>query len=552
VALKMLAERLRVSWRHLSCAKVDGRGAAAVRILLNGLFLTDLIRVYPRHETLYFLEPSAQAIGLLIWAGVTLFELIGLWTRAMALSSFCCGLMFVVYNGANYHVDYYHQIVSFYLTFIESDRCWSVRAFLARRARVPLEVSIAALPVWAFQLHLATLYLDTGLSHVMANQSWREGYAVSQSLLHPQWSTQLGRLMARLPGFALLANWATVLFEVAFIFALLAYTFRRSRTHLALALVCGGLVLHLGITLCYDIGLFGPQLVLLMPIFLPDHAYDRLGRWWQGSVGVAVAATIAIVRVSSPRAAERLDSRPASAPAGLASRLENATAGTSPITAGALAVVMAAALLVQQPVRAVIDKALLEGWTPEVAVPALRVYQCFANFLHILGDTRPHNVFSEYSQGAAFAFEVEATFTSGRVAPVDLLFRPDGERVGATRYMRNFMHWYTFGQRMARHELFGETQDLGWRSRFEQILSPVLRAELKDGSLRDVTSVTVTFHAWRVPRGGHQVRKIDPTPRRRVATVQVLTPEPGVFDLDFAYPSRETGLTIARNRRSMR
>ena len=367
----------------------------------------------------------------------------------------------------------------------------------------------------------------------MANRSWREGYAVSQSLIHPQWSTEVGHQFARVPGFATLANSATIIFEIGFLFALLPFFHRPRRARLALAIGLAGMGLHLGITLCYDIGLFGVQPLLTLIVFIPAVAVGRLAMVpavavslipFKGKLGRWHQAKITGLRTRHARwDRESEDAIPSE------------TAAFRRVTLILVAPFILSAVIVQQPVRGLIDKSIVEGLSPATTTVALSTYRCFATLLRVIGDERPHNVFSQYSQGACFTFETLIRNEDETADGSNLLFNSDGERVQFTRYMRNFMLWYVLGQRMAWHTLeTGRIPDT-WHEEFEKIASPLLRRRMADETPGSIREVDFFYHAWRVPEEGPAGRKIEPTPRRRLATVWIRRTTQREIQLRFIY-----------------
>jgi hypothetical protein len=461
------------SWlERVGDSGIDGRPVAAMRISVNALFLLDLIRILPRHDTLYWLGPW-QLAGLLLWAFLTLCVALGLFTRVAAALSFVTGFVFTTFGGVNYHVDFYQQITTFYLMLMDAGRCWSIDAWRLRHVRSSSR-EIWALPVLAFMLHYGTVYLDAGTSHLIANESWREGFAVAQSLCHPQWSAPIGRLMGRVPVLAVLFNWATVVFEILFVACLAPFLVDPRRRHWVTVLALIGIGLHLGITVCYDLGYFGPQLVLILLAFLPPSWYERMER-----------------RVRGERGRETNDPpAPPRRPPGRVERLAVRTV---------LAVLVPCAVLVQPTVRALLDKAMVEELAMPLTWPALVVFEEAAGLLRSIGDRRPHNVFSQYSQSVSFAFEIVREGPLGP-EPWPILFRSSGERSGYTRYMRGFMVWYYVGQRMAHAQRGGARLGAGWQPRVERQLSPLIVREAAAGRLVETDELRLYFRAWSTPR----------------------------------------------------
>ncbi|MEX2527303.1 MAG: HTTM domain-containing protein [Gemmatimonadota bacterium] len=456
---------------------VDGRPLAAMRIATQAVFLYELLHMLPRHG--YLLQPALPLQGVFVgfWLLCTAMLVVGFGTRGFAALSFACSVVYLSVWGVNYHVDYYQALIAFYLIFLDSGRNWSLDALIRRGIR-GADRSIWHLPVLFFIGHLGLIYFDAGSSHLLANRSWIEGYAVPQSFLHPQWASNLGWFLANSSLITTTANWLTVVFELTFFPLFLVYLIQRARRrHLLLALGLAGMVMHAGIVLTYDIGVFGHQVFATLLVCIPAGFFAMVQNAVRGFFGLG----------QGPAEGSHLP---------VSMRTSSQAHGVwRVVTAGVLSPVLAASLLVQPPPRVVIDKGLLEGWSP-VAIEALaRVYDLGHGLLSLLGDHRPHNVFSERSQGMAFAFETEFHGEDG-IIPRRFLFSADGGREGHTSYIRTYMLWYELGQTMGEEYRSEEAFSGASLRRFESLFMGLLERDLEMPYLTPARTVRVYYRAW--------------------------------------------------------
>ena len=174
-----------------------------------------------------------------------------------------------------------HQVlivVVFCLLWADTGAVWSVDAWLQARARgrARLEASApAAQPIWPLRLvqcQVALIYASSGLWKLFG-PVWRDGsgvyYALSNNMFH--------RVPIAVPvevsSLVALATYGTLLLELTFPLLLLTKPTRR----IALA---AGVILHLGLWLTLELGLFSWFMIASYLAFLdPQHAarldFDR-------------------------------------------------------------------------------------------------------------------------------------------------------------------------------------------------------------------------------------------------------------------------------------
>ena len=443
---------------------------AAMRIVVSSLWLYELARLVPWRSYLY---PDVGWGGPLlgIWIVATVCLLVGFRPRVAALVSLLCFIRFFDFGVLYFRADSYAHLATFYLVFIDSGRCWSVDARMRRRAGGEPNREIPALPVLAYLLHLGISYFDVGLNHLLLNDSWRQGFAVAQSLLQPSAGSQLGATIAETGALPTLLNWFTIAYEVGFLPAVALYVANPRRVRLRNAVGVAGIAFHLGITLFYRLGIFGPLMMAMVLPLLPIK-----GR---------------------PSASDGDD--------------QDGARSESPavVVAGAI-VVLTLALVTITPV---LEGAQRIGFDRlHLAIP--KAYP----ILDLTGDNRPNNIFSDGLISRAFSIETESWTGDGQPVVWPLLFDAYGRRAGVTEFYPVYSYWLRVGLPMATSTLGDRPFPEDWQQRLRRSLTPVIERE-RAGGLRHVARVDVFFRAWTVPESANRAGLVEVGPRIRLASV---------------------------------
>jgi hypothetical protein len=437
--------------RHVIAGHCDARHVAVVRVLTMVVWLHELVRMGP-FVRLYYDPPVGSAGAWYAgWVVATLAVLVGYRARAFAAAGLVVTFVLVTLDHVIYHVDYYVLLTFFYFTFIETDRAWSLRAYLARRRGAPLAPRVWSGPVHAMASHLAFIYLNAGLAHVLYNASWREGYALAQAFANPIWRSPAGEFVGRLglPTWPL--DYGTMAFELAFaplwIWAMLRPPAVRIRT----ALGALAIAFHVGIAWFLDIGAFSHFVIATACVFLPSSLFFG-------------------------------DAAPPAAPD------PELTRGRRAILAG-LGAVVALAAVVQPPLDLLGRRVKAVG----------AAYRAGVTALSRLGDQRPHDVFSEPATESVY-YVVTSFHGGGRREVWPLLYDEQGERVGYGTDMRMFMSARRPLRSIGQRVLDGQGAPDRHVAQLLGLVEPLLRADLELSRNAWVRSVRVEFRGHRLGR----------------------------------------------------
>jgi hypothetical protein len=295
---------------------VDVRSLAAGRIALALVLLLDLAKraaqidifytnegLIPNHTLLwrpafdkafslfYLASYRHEAIaGFVICAIAYLLLLVGFRTRLAQIASLIAvlslhGRLLLFDNGG----DVVLGLLCIWTTFLPTGRRWSVDAILARRdGGDPLPAAVAigpagrartftSLAVLALLCQLAFIYFFNAVHK--GGTSWRDGSAVHYAIHLDRLATPFAVWLrhAMPTGVARALTWTTLSIEWLLPLLLLApFEVRRCR-RLAAALV---VVLHSGLGLCLNLGVFVPAMIAFTPNLLAGEDWDALARWW--------------------------------------------------------------------------------------------------------------------------------------------------------------------------------------------------------------------------------------------------------------------------------
>ena len=429
------------------------------------VWLVELIHLRPWHAELYDLVIPGQSFVFDLWIVATIALLVGFRPRLAAAISFACFVLFFTLGQVIYHIDLVGQITTFYLMFIDSSAVWSVDSILRRRRGQPAKPRVWAFPVVMLLLHMSMVYLDAGLSHLMFNPSWVQGAAVWASWGHPQWTTILAAHFLGFPLLGQAATYATIAFELTFwLVAAWVLADLRARSRVAILCFTAILGLQLGIVISYDIGLFSPFMIAVAVPYLP---WERLG-------SRAIDRTI---RTDAIDATDGTDAR-----------------GMHLIVAG-LTVVVAMSLLATPP---------LVAWGESPSGPRIPVL-ILRTSLRLVGDVKPHNVFSDQVVGLV----VSARILDTRGDERRVLFGDRSERIGDMTYVRGYM----VVEQMLR-------DDVATPPEAYRVIRPFLQRAADRGELGAGTFTVVVRARARLPAGaaieGRELFRFNVTPAGQV------------------------------------
>jgi len=438
------ADRQSIPWRRVLSQTFPPERAAALRIGVSAVWFYELVRLAPWQSELYDTGVPGQSVVFAVWVAATAGLLVGFRTRWAAAFSATCFLIFVNLGGEIYHIDYYAQLATVYLVVIDAGAVWSVDSVLRRRAgRTPVS-AIWAVPVLGLLIHLAVTYVDAAGSHILLNNLWEEGAAVGYSWNHPQWGTPLSAVLGEWSWVSRTATWATVIIESSVWFLVMVFAFDWRRRRMLGWVIVGALAaLHAGIAAMYSIGTFGLFMLVLIAPYLPWERFRR--------------ATPTAMPKGNPAWDWRL--------------------------VAALALVLVMAMFTVQP---------LEPATAGIGLRDTR--DASVELLGLIGDQRPHDVFSD--EALALAFSVTVRDEAGE--RLELLFDDDGRRLGDLAYIRVYMGWFRIGQPIAQRLDAGSVVPPLDEARFRSTIAPVLERAVREGTMRPGSTYELEYQAWRV------------------------------------------------------
>jgi hypothetical protein len=301
----------------------DPRSLAAGRVALALVLLLDLFKrwvqlgswytnegLVPNHTLLwrpsfahvfsffYMASYTHEAVvGFVVCAVAYVALLLGVLTRwAQVLSMLCVlslhGRLLLFDNGG----DVVLGLLCVWTTFLPTGRRWSVDAVLAgTRARREAKAPVVSLGVLALLFQLAFIYFFNAVHK--SGVTWREGSAVHYVLHLDRLVTPFGAwLRERMsPAMAHAMTWSTLGMEWTLPWLLLSPFAVRGCRRAAIALI---VMLHVGIGLCMNLGIFVPAMMAFAPHLLHGDDWNALGRWWPRSARRVRLAAALDVRVT--------------------------------------------------------------------------------------------------------------------------------------------------------------------------------------------------------------------------------------------------------------
>jgi hypothetical protein len=293
-----LVERGRRVWDQFWFAEIPPHIYALIRIALGTIGVINLLAL---HDVAQFWQPGGfvseadSAIGLKPWlaargagdvAGGILYlgvlaifgcVAVGFATSTTVALGLIAALFQLSWNylplsGANHAF----QAFLFCLMWADCGSVWSLDAFLSRRRAAPAATTVERFPIAPLrliQIQVAVIYLNTGLWKLMS-PLWRDGTAVHYVLQSNVFRRVPIDVPVSLDALTTLATYATLLFEIAFIFLI---PFRQLRRFVLI----GGVLLHLGMLALIEIGPFhivmmAGYLAFLDPERVPTFSALRL------------------------------------------------------------------------------------------------------------------------------------------------------------------------------------------------------------------------------------------------------------------------------------
>ena len=234
--------------------RLSGRRALASVHILSGTW---------EGQALLFVVAAVCAVALLVGYRTTLAT-VASWIFFMSVNARNPGVV--------YGFDGLLRVTLFWAMFLPLGACWSVDA---RRSHGTRALRVLSVGTVAYFVQIALVYLITGFRK--SAPEWRtDGTALYYALSIDQLVTPLGQQMLAFPSLLKALTPAVLWLEVLgpfLLFVPVGTTVMRTLAVLAFVL------LHAGIGVTLNTGLFPWISILAMVPFLPSKVWDRLGTW---------------------------------------------------------------------------------------------------------------------------------------------------------------------------------------------------------------------------------------------------------------------------------
>ncbi len=265
---------------QLYSKKIDGKGLALFRIFFSLVFLAETCQLfYFRHlvfDPIPYLEPSEFLLWPLfvIWFGVILMVILGLFTRVAAIINY---LLTVIFLGAitsfEYHMFYAYLTVNFLFIFLPVARNFSLDRLRLKlkysntrfHYHPPTTVPASAYFITVF-LGLALVYFDS-VFWKSGSYLWTHGLGMWLPASMPQAAFFNISPLLNFKYLMLFLGYLTIAFETLFLF-----TFWRKKWRLPILII--GIGLHIGILICFPIPFFALGVICVYLLLVPVS-------WWQ-------------------------------------------------------------------------------------------------------------------------------------------------------------------------------------------------------------------------------------------------------------------------------
>jgi hypothetical protein len=271
---------------------LDLRSLASLRIGLGALILIDLFQRYADLTAFYtdkgVLPRSLLTIGqpdnwqwsFHAWSGTAEFQTALFVLAAIAglslmigyrttLASLVSWLFLISIHTRNPLIinagDTYIALLAFWGIFLPLGRVWSLDA---RRNPLPTESQNYSLATVALCLQVMFLYFSTAVLKCQS-ESWQSGDAIAISLSKDYLITSSGRALATQALYLKWLTWGTLLFELLGGIALLV-----TKGWTRLAVIGTFIVFHLGLVICFSIGLFPYVCIVALLAFIPSEFWN--------------------------------------------------------------------------------------------------------------------------------------------------------------------------------------------------------------------------------------------------------------------------------------
>jgi len=242
-----------------------------------------------------FLFALAAVLALGLAAGfMTRMAVIGSWLLLVSLHHRVPPIL----SGA----EVLHRMLLFWAMFLPLGRVWSVDAWLARRrepaAAGPDHAGVLSAASSAILLQMALMYFFSALSKTNETGDWSSGRAIAGSLAHSFYASPFGSVLLQFPWLLKGMTWFTLGMEWIAPFLLFS---PKATARLRWAAILALTVMHVGVALCLQVGLFSFVALAGLSLFLPAQFWNS--RWFR-------RVSVAPEDAPKPSAAKRPAAKP--------------------------------------------------------------------------------------------------------------------------------------------------------------------------------------------------------------------------------------------------
>ena len=262
--------------------KISSKGLSIFRIFFALNFFFEINRIY-RYRQLYFdpipfIEKSSldYSIPLIIWMGVLILLILGLFTRFASILNYIFAVIFISsMNAFEYHMDYTYTGISFLMMLIPLSNSFSLDNLLKKykySTTKSIYKPIETVPVLYYYLLILVgigfVYFDS-IFFKYTNDVWLNGLGMWLPASLPQFTILQDQWLLNQKYIIIFLGYFTVFFETIFIF-----TFFIKRTRVLFLII--GVSLHIGIFLEFPIPYFALGVIAIYLLMVPVKYWSLL------------------------------------------------------------------------------------------------------------------------------------------------------------------------------------------------------------------------------------------------------------------------------------
>lgn len=278
--------------------KVDGTGLALFRITYSIVLFFEIAQLYYyRHlvfDRIPYLVPYEIdfTFPLLIWLGVILMMVFGLYTRIASILNWVLTIVFLAtISTYEYHMFYVYQGVNFLLMFLPVSKMLSFdRKLLTMKHSTTKSKYVPPTKVsqWAYYIPvlvaLAFVYFDS-IFFKFSSPNWMSGMGLWFPASLPMITHVDTSFLMNQKWLVYTLGYVTICFELVFMFI---FWFKWARWPLFIV----GAGLHLGILLEFPIPYFALGVCAIYLLMVPVSFWGTVGRWLKITPAIPTDQTV--------------------------------------------------------------------------------------------------------------------------------------------------------------------------------------------------------------------------------------------------------------------